>query len=242
MKTQVEQSQHTGLLVRAWAWPSTHHKSNSAEWFARCAADQPDIFLKRVAVFADGTIEFRAFDPLASPGAPLLASALASATYQKLRSNLDEGWLVLEGSTDPWAVDRRVADANAGGQVVLFVRKVKATTSYYAFADAYHNPPRVGLTTSNPPVTGGTIFWQLETEETDQRRRLEALKQLGPQFQLENDKGQIIGKPCRPDAFGLDEAIMEASAYARLDPDRVMRLVAAGTEGKTLLRSWPRAA
>jgi hypothetical protein len=211
------------------------------EWFARHSQDRPEVFLERAAEHADGVVEFRAFDANAAPGTPLLAAVLASVPYQRLRSNLDDGWLVLEGSTEPWVVQRRIADANAGGQIVLFVKKVKATTTYYAFADAYHNPPRVGLTTSNPPVTGGTIFWQLETDETDQRKRLESLKQVGPKFQLEDAKGQVIGMTCDADAFGLDEALMEASACAKAQPDRVMRMVAMGPEGKTLLRSWPRA-
>jgi hypothetical protein len=39
-----------------------------------------------------------------------------------MRHDLHNGWLVLGGSTDPWTVVRQLADENAGGHVVLFLK------------------------------------------------------------------------------------------------------------------------
>jgi hypothetical protein len=225
------------VWVNAWAIEPEHRKSNSSDWWARWSQDPADIFLERVDVHSDGTTEFRAFDPSGRPGTPLFAASLESAPRRRLRRNLEEGWLVLEGSTQPWTVERKIADASADGQIVLFVRTVAATKTYYAYANAYSSPPMVGLSTSDPPMTGGVVFWRFETEETDHTKRLFAVEKLGPPFRLENDGGQIIGNPRPATQWGLDEALMEASALASVEPTRVMRLVGGA---KVILRSWPR--
>jgi|HubBroStandDraft_2_1064218.scaffolds.fasta_scaffold30268_1 hypothetical protein len=230
------------VWVRAWSMHPGHRKANSSDWFASRSQSPPDILLERAAVHPDSTIEFRAFDAYARPGTPLVTEILDGAEgYAELRYNLNAGWLVLEGSTEPWTVVRKIADASAGGQVVLFVRTVKPSTTYYAYANAYSNPPLVGLATSDPPATGGVVFWQFETEEPDHQRRMQSLK-VAPQFRLEDDRGQTIGTPRPATQFGLDEAVMEASALARVDQARVMRLVVGPNEAKVVLRSWPRTA
>jgi hypothetical protein len=80
------------------------------------------MLLERVGIHADGTVEFRVFDGWAKPRTPLLSKMLQHEDYFELSAQLSDGWVLVEGSSDPWTVVRKVEDANADGQIVLFLR------------------------------------------------------------------------------------------------------------------------
>ena len=109
-------------------------------------------------------------------------------------------------------------------------------TIYYVYANVEASPLVVGLAQSNPPVTGGIVFWQFETDEPDHAKRLKMAESLAPPFRVQNvANGQAIATPRPASTAGLDEALMEGGALARANPARSLRLVA-GTD--VVIHRW----
>jgi len=106
------------MLVRAWGMKPEVQEHRWAAYAWTKGVDAP-LTLERVAVHPDGTTEFRALD---SRGKPMPAKALEENEHFELEQHLRGGWVLLENSNDPWVVARQMADANADGQLVLFLR------------------------------------------------------------------------------------------------------------------------
>ncbi len=106
---------------------------------------------------------------------------------------------------------------------------------YYVYANLDVTPPVVGLAKSDPPVTGGVVFWQFETDEADHHKRIKMAESLAPPLRVENDKGALVTVQRPASSVGLEEALMEAGAIARVNPSRPLRLVV-GTD--VVLRRW----
>ncbi len=214
------------LWVRAWSLPP-----NRTVREARVSVHA--MWLERVAVHANDSIEFRVYER--AGGLPLLAKKVAEGgEYPDLRAEL-EGRLLLDGSDDLWSVVYQLADQNAEGQLVLFLRSRKAPMATY-FAYANPNVRLVGLTTRDPPLTGGTIFWELQTGEVDHNRRIAIVEKEAPPFRLENGDGQTIGGPFPASTSGLEEALMYAKALAQQSPSAPMRLVGGAN---AVISRWP---
>jgi hypothetical protein len=124
LKRLIMERQPAALVVRAWGRPNGAPKAPPLvppTWETK-----PYMLLERVAIHADGTVEFRAFDGWAKPRTPLLSKMLQGEDYSELSRQLSDGWVLMDGSSDPWTIVRKVEDANADGQIVLFLRADKA--------------------------------------------------------------------------------------------------------------------
>ncbi len=106
---------------------------------------------------------------------------------------------------------------------------------YYVYANAEVTPPIVGLAKSDPPITGGVVFGKFETDEPDHDKRVKMAECLMPSLRVENGNGESIATPRPATSSGLDEAIMEAGALARVNPFRPVQLVAGAG---VVLRRW----
>ena len=106
---------------------------------------------------------------------------------------------------------------------------------YYVYANVDVAPPIVSLAKSDPPFTGGVVFWKIETDESDPNKRSQLVESLAPPFRVETDKGESVATPRPATASGLDEALMEAAALAKVNRSRPLRLVAG--DG-VVLRRW----
>jgi hypothetical protein len=108
---------------------------------------------------------------------------------------------------------------------------------YYVYAIVSPRPI-LSVSTHNPPVTGGVVIGEFDSDETDLRKLHELAQHHAPPLRIEASKGQswTLCESFAENESNLDEALMMASAFARVDGS--VRLIA----GDTVLRTWRSAA
>jgi hypothetical protein len=115
-------------------------------------------------------------------------------------------------------------------------KRAEAVSINYVYAIIHARSVMVGLARTDPTETGGVVFWQFETDEPDFNKRLQLAEQLAPPFRIENvANGEVIATPRPASTAGLDEALMEGGALARVNPARALQLVG-GVD--TVIHRW----
>lgn len=146
-----------------------------------------------------------------------------------ITASLESGAFVFDGTSSPPDGDGFFVSDGTSALMGPFIR---AYISHHVFVDLDEGRRRLGVTTSNPPVTGGFVIDTFEHPEASQAELLAAAAGRNGPLRIQYANGEL-GESFPATASGLDEACMLCGALAK--HGREIRLV---TSRGVMIKRW----